>query len=157
MNSGILGIVDPTALPAPAPGRSPRPALMFVRSGWSLRSWPLRPRPRRASAPLTTSKRRGRPRGPPRAAPATCPPAYAASTQVSPVWFWLMSQADESLWLFVWFLLSSHHGHPVTSITPSQNVLYSGSHIYIDAGEGLSSEASLTAVITQASTWKIKV
>ena len=155
MNSGILGTADLTALAAPAPGHSPRPALMFVRSGWSLRSWPQELQPRRASAPLTTSRRRGRPRGPPRAAPVTCPPGYAALTQVSPVW--LMSQADESLWLFVWLLLSSHHGHPVTSITPSQSVLYSGSHIYIDAGEGLASEASLTAVITQAATWKIKV
>ena len=34
---------------------------------------------------------------------------------------------------------------------------FTGSHIYIDAGEGLVDEASLTAVITEAATWKIKV
>ena len=51
-------------------------------------------------------------------------------------------------------MLSSHCG-PVSSITivPS----FTGSHIYIDAGEGLADEASLTAVITEAATWKIKV
>ena len=32
-----------------------------------------------------------------------------------------------------------------------------GSHIYIDAGEMLTSEASLSAVLTQSATWKIKV
>ena len=32
-----------------------------------------------------------------------------------------------------------------------------GSHIYIDAGTGLSSQASLTALLTQAATWQIKV
>ena len=78
-----------------------------------------------------------------------------------------MSHRDESLklfvWLLLWLLLSSHPG-PVFCVIRHyyinivQSVLSSsGSHIYIDAGEGLSSEASLTAVITQAATWKIKV
>ena len=32
-----------------------------------------------------------------------------------------------------------------------------GYHIYIDAGAGLASEASLIAVISEAATWNIKV
>lgn len=83
MDSGILDTLDLTALPAPAPGHSPRPALTCAWSGWSSRSWPRRRRPPRASAPPTTSRRRGRPRGQHRAAPATCPREYVASTQVT--------------------------------------------------------------------------
>ena len=43
------------------------------------------------------------------------------------------------------------------NLSPKICGVNTGSHIYIDAGAGLDTQAALTAVISEAATWNIKV
>ena len=105
--------------------------------GWTSRlSTSRRPRPR-VPAPRTTSR------------PPTRPQARTSIGNIRPTFLYLLSQFNATVC----------PGSPLADglLLPKVCGLNTGSHLYIEAGAGLGSEASLYAVTTTAASWRIKV
>ena len=54
------------------------------------------------------------------------------------------------------FLIGTTFSSATGNLSPRICGINTGYHMYVDAGSGLSSDASLNAVIANSATWKIK-